>query len=114
MKGPTLGPGEEDITWPSQVAPRGRKASSTRKIKPQTSNPYPVSGPTPMPLIPNQHHRIQISALEMIEAILELCMKFVECIVFTLASAVTLHLLLSAASHRYIAFQNYSVIRSLS
>ena len=39
MKGPPLGPGGEDITWPHQVAPRGRKASSTRKIKPQTSNP---------------------------------------------------------------------------
>ena len=39
MEGPTLGPGGEDITWPDQVAPRGRKASSTRKIKPQTSNP---------------------------------------------------------------------------
>ena len=39
MKGPQLGPGGEDITWPDQVAPRGRKASSTRKIKPQTSNP---------------------------------------------------------------------------
>ena len=38
MKGPPLGPGGEDITWPDQVAPRGRKASSTRKIKPQTSN----------------------------------------------------------------------------
>ena len=38
MEGPPLGPGEEDITWPDQVAPRGRKASSTRKIKPQTSN----------------------------------------------------------------------------
>ena len=38
MKGPPLGPGGEDITWPEQVAPRGRKASSTRKIKPQTSN----------------------------------------------------------------------------
>ena len=35
---PPLGPGGEDITWPDQVAPRGRKASSTRKIKPQTSN----------------------------------------------------------------------------
>ena len=34
-----LGPGGEDITWPDQVAPRGQKASSTRKIKPQTSNP---------------------------------------------------------------------------
>ena len=36
MEGPPLGPGGEDITWPDQVAPRGRKASSTRKIKPQT------------------------------------------------------------------------------
>ena len=39
MEGPPLGPGGEDITWPDQVAPRGRKASSTRKIKPQTSKP---------------------------------------------------------------------------
>ena len=38
MEGSPLGPGGEDITWPDQVAPRGRKASSTRKIKPQTSN----------------------------------------------------------------------------
>ena len=38
MEGPSLGPGGEDITWPDQVAPRGRKASSTRKIKIQTSN----------------------------------------------------------------------------
>ena len=38
MEGPPLGPGGEDITWPDQVAHRGRKASSTRKIKPQTSN----------------------------------------------------------------------------
>ena len=38
MEGPPLGPGGEDITWPNQVAPRGRKASSTHKIKPQTSN----------------------------------------------------------------------------
>ena len=38
MKGPPLRPGGKDITWPNQVAPRGRKASSTRKIKPQTSN----------------------------------------------------------------------------
>ena len=38
MEGPPLGPGGEDITWPDQVAPRGRKASSTRKIKPQDSN----------------------------------------------------------------------------
>ena len=47
MEGPPLGPGGEDITWPDQVAPRGRKASSTRKIKPQTSNlePDPRAGP---------------------------------------------------------------------
>ena len=38
MKGPPLGPGGEDITWPDQVAPRGRKASSTRNPKPQTSS----------------------------------------------------------------------------
>ena len=43
MEGPPLGPGGEDITWPDQVAPRGRKASSTRKIKPQTSNLKPPS-----------------------------------------------------------------------
>ena len=42
MKGPPLGPGGEDITWPDQVAPRVRMASSTRKIKPQTSNPSPA------------------------------------------------------------------------
>ena len=40
MEGPPLGPGGEDITWPDQVAPRGRKASTTRKIKPQTLNLY--------------------------------------------------------------------------
>ena len=38
MKGPPVGPGGEDITWPDQVAPRSRMASSARKIKPQTSN----------------------------------------------------------------------------
>ena len=38
MKGPPLGPGGEDITWPDQVAPWGRKASSTRNLKPQNSN----------------------------------------------------------------------------
>ena len=38
MEGPPLGPGGEDITWPDQVAPRGRKASSTRKVKPQSSD----------------------------------------------------------------------------
>ena len=37
-RAPHLGPGGEDFTWPDQVAPRGQKASSTRKIKPQTSN----------------------------------------------------------------------------
>ena len=38
MKGPPLGPGGEDITWPDQVAPSGRRAPNTRKVKPQTSN----------------------------------------------------------------------------
>ena len=38
MKGPPLGAGGEEITWPDQVAPWGQKASSTRKIQPQTSN----------------------------------------------------------------------------
>ena len=38
MKGPPLGSGGEDITWPDQVAPRCRKASSTREVKPQTAN----------------------------------------------------------------------------
>ena len=47
MEGPPLGPGGEDITWPDQVAPRGRKASSTRKIKPQTSN-LVGGGPSPL------------------------------------------------------------------
>ena len=38
MKGPPLGPRWEDITCPNQVAPWGWKASSTRNLKPQTSN----------------------------------------------------------------------------
>ena len=38
MKGPPLGPGGEDITWPDQVAPRGQGTSSTRNVKRQTSN----------------------------------------------------------------------------
>ena len=42
MEGPPLGPGGEDINWPDQVAPQGQKASSTRKIKPQTSNLKPL------------------------------------------------------------------------
>ena len=46
MECPPLGPGVEDITWPDQVAPRGRKASSTRKIKPQTSNLKPSASAT--------------------------------------------------------------------
>ena len=41
MEGPPLGPGGEDITWPDQVAPRCRKASSTCKVQPQTSNLKP-------------------------------------------------------------------------
>ena len=50
MKGPPLGPGGEDITWPNQVAPRGRKASSTRTIKRQTSNLLP----------PNEHQALHV------------------------------------------------------
>ena len=42
MKSPPLGPGGEDITWPDQVAPRPRKASRTRKLKPQTSTLKPA------------------------------------------------------------------------
>ena len=42
MEGPQLGLGGRDITWPDQVAPRGRKASSTRKIKPQNLKPHMV------------------------------------------------------------------------
>ena len=42
MKGPPLGPDGENITWPDQVAPRGLKASSTRNLKPQTSNLQPT------------------------------------------------------------------------
>ena len=38
MKGPSLGPGGRDITWPDQVALWGRKASNTCNLKPQTSN----------------------------------------------------------------------------
>ena len=36
MKGPRLGPGMENIIWPDQVAPRGRRTPSTRKVKRQT------------------------------------------------------------------------------
>ena len=37
MKGPPLGPDGEAVTWPHQVAPCGRKPSSTRNLK--TSKP---------------------------------------------------------------------------
>ena len=53
MEGPPLGPGGEDITWPDQVAPRGRKASSTRKIKPQTSNLNTVISMCPIQWVRN-------------------------------------------------------------
>ena len=36
MKGPQLGCVRQDITCTDQVAPRGRKASSTLDLKPQT------------------------------------------------------------------------------
>ena len=38
MKGPQLDPRREDITWPNRVAPGGRRAPSTRNLKPQNSN----------------------------------------------------------------------------
>ena len=41
MKGPPQGPGGEDIPWHNQVAPRDRKRSSARILKPQTSNLKP-------------------------------------------------------------------------
>ena len=58
MEGPPLGPGGEDITLPDQVAPRGRKASSTRKIKPQTSNCYAMPWCS-LPLLPLVHVRVR-------------------------------------------------------
>ena len=58
MEVPPLGPGGEDITWPNQVAPRGRKASSTRKIKPQTS-----SLKVQRPLTPDTAHGVQAQDL---------------------------------------------------
>ena len=36
MKGPPLGPGGEDITWPDQVTP-----GSERRLVPETSNLKP-------------------------------------------------------------------------
>ena len=60
MKGPPQGPGGEDVTWPDQVAPRGRKASSTRNLKPHTSNlsilPHPgySNAPGPAAAKPNE------------------------------------------------------------
>ena len=56
MKGLPLGPGAEDITWPHQVAPWGRRAPGNGNIKPQTSNlpapgvcPRPADAPLPPP-----------------------------------------------------------------
>ena len=59
MKAPPLGPGGEDINWPDQVAPRGQKASSTRKIKPQTSNLMMSSGMTSSVMCPITLHQKQ-------------------------------------------------------
>ena len=63
MKGPPLGPGGEDITWPDQVAPQGRRTPSTQKHKPQTSNhnthpqpPLAVPSPTIPP--PGPKHQL--------------------------------------------------------
>ena len=49
MKSPPLGPGGEAITWPFQVAPQGRRAHSTRNVKPQTSNLRPRFPSSPAP-----------------------------------------------------------------
>ena len=38
MRGPPLGVGGQDITWPDQVAPRSRKVYSIRNLKPENSN----------------------------------------------------------------------------
>ena len=51
MKGPPLSSGGEDTTWPYQVAPRGRRTSSTRNLKPQISNLPPVPVPLLVPLL---------------------------------------------------------------
>ena len=58
MKGPPLDPGWWDITWPDQVAPRGQKWSSTRKIKPQTSNLHHLQHVPPIPLVTRPTHRV--------------------------------------------------------
>ena len=50
MKGPSLGPGGEDITWPDQVVPQGQTAPSTRKVKLQNSNL--LLSPSGVPLEP--------------------------------------------------------------
>ena len=49
MKGPPLGPAGEDITWPDQVAPRGRNALVPAKsnLKPQTHLPLRWTCGTP-------------------------------------------------------------------
>ena len=69
------------------------------------AKPYPVPSPTPLPLIPNQLPCIQISAVEVLGAILEARLQpdfpfeiiyFNGCIVFRLASVYSLQLLLSA------------------
>ena len=50
MNGPPLGPAGEHITCPDQVAPRGQKASSTRNLKTQTSNPMESQGDLWVPM----------------------------------------------------------------
>ena len=59
LGGPPTRTGEEDISWPDQVAPRGRKASSTRKIRPQTSNgkPQPRKAGQKRHLYDHTHHQ---------------------------------------------------------
>ena len=60
MEGHPLGPGGEDITWPDQVAPRGRKACSTRKINPQTSDCITDRRPATGPYAQQVHYTQQV------------------------------------------------------
>ena len=78
------------------------------------AKPYPVSSPTSLPLIPTELHCIQISALEVLGAILEnrlqpdFCLRiiyFVECIISRVASVYTL---------RFVVIRRPSVIHGLT
>ena len=83
------------------------------------SKSYSVSGPTPQPHIPNQHHFIQRGAHEVLDANLEATVRpvFTENDLFysfVIESLYESLLCLSAALLCYTGFQNYSLIRSIS